>query len=211
VIERLGEADALLAVGDPFLELSSVGENQSQIAAGDHSRESGEAKTFPAQLTFKQLQDFQERILGPSIVPRAKAGHAEVEISRHLERNISKRLGKSLGVLAEHQRFRRMTSHPQVVTQIDGQLAESPLIVERPGQALGFVETAGNPLEFSEWKECSSQIEAKINGLLQRLAGPGQVRQRRQRLLEAAHRLPVGGSRHCLGASLMEVRDRLFP
>mgnify|MGYP003296402366 CR=1 FL=1 len=72
----------------------------------------------------------QEEILGLSIVPRPEAGHAEVEIPRHLERNIPKRLGNSLGALAERERFRRMTSYPEVVAQIDGQLPESPLIVE---------------------------------------------------------------------------------
>ena len=185
MIERLGEADAFLAVGDPFLELSPVGENPSQIAAGHHGRKSGEAKPFPAPITFEQLQDFQEKILGPSIVPRPEAGHAEVEIPRHLERNIPKRLGNSLGALAERERFRRMTSHPEVVAHIDGQLAESPLIVERPRQAFGFAETAEDPLEFSERKECRSQVEAKIDGLLQRLAGLGQMPQGRQRLLEA--------------------------
>ena len=94
---------------------------------------------------------------------------------------------------------------------IDGHLPEPPLIVERPRQAFGFAETAEDPLEFSERKECSSQVEAKIDGLLQRLAGLGQMPEGRQRLLEAAHRLPVGRSRQCLGAGLTEVRDRLLP
>ena len=74
------------------------------------------------------------------------------------------------------ERFRRMTSHPEVVAHMDGQLPESPLIVERPRQAFGFAETAEDPLEFSERKECSSQVEAKIDGLLQPLAGLGQMR-----------------------------------
>src|SRR5712691_11246723 len=90
VIERLSEADAFLAVDDPFVELSPVGENPSQIGADEHGGKSGEAKTFPAQITFKQLQDLQEKVLGPSIVARPEADPAEVEISRHLERNICK-------------------------------------------------------------------------------------------------------------------------
>src|SRR5712691_5926725 len=44
VIQRLSEADAFLAVGDPFLELSPVSENHSQIAVGYQGRKSGEAK-----------------------------------------------------------------------------------------------------------------------------------------------------------------------
>lgn len=121
----------------------------------------------------KQLQDFQEKILGPSIVARVEAGRAEVEISRHLERNIPERLGNSLGALAEREGFRRMTRNEELVAQIDGQLPESPLIVERPRQAFGFAETAEDPLEFSERKECGSKVKAQIDGLLQPLAGLG--------------------------------------
>ena len=195
----------------PSLKLSPVGENPGQITAGHHGRKSGEAKAFPAPIASSHCSDFQEKILGPSIVARVEAGRAKVEISRHLERNIPERLGNSLGALAEPERFRRMTDNPEVVAHVDGQLAESPLIVERPRQALGFAETAEDPLEFSERKECGSQVEAKIDGLLQPLAGLGQMPQGRQRLLEARDRLPVGRSRQCLGAGLTQVRDRLLP
>jgi hypothetical protein len=106
VIERLGEAEAFLAVDDPFLELSPVGEPPSQITAGHHGRKSGEAKAFPAPITVKQLQNLPQKLLGLSVVAGAEAGQAEVEICRHPERNISKRLGKSLGALAERKRFR---------------------------------------------------------------------------------------------------------
>jgi hypothetical protein len=57
-------------VGGPFRELSLVGESPSQIATGHHGGKSGEAKPFPAQLTFEQLQDVQEKLLGPSMKPR---------------------------------------------------------------------------------------------------------------------------------------------
>ena len=46
---------------------------------------------------------------------------------------------------------------------------------------------------------------------LQRLACLGQMLHGRHRLLEAAHRLPVGRSAHCLGARLTEVRKCLLP
>ena len=88
---------------------------------------------------------------------------------------------------------------------MDGQLAESPLIVECPGQAFGFAEIADDPPEFAERKECSSQVKAKINAPLQPLAALGQMPEGRQRLLEAAYRLPVGGPHQGLDASLSEV------
>ena len=151
VIERLSEAKTFLAVGDPFLEPSPVGENPSQKTAGDHRRKSGEAKSFPAPIAFKQLQDFQEKILGPWIVAQVEAGRAKVEASRHLERNIPQRLGDGLGALAERERLAQMTSHAEVVAQMDGHLAQSPLIVERLGQAFGLAEIA--EFEFSEREE----------------------------------------------------------
>ena len=153
MIERLGETEAFLAVGDPLLELSPVAENPGQMTASHHGGKSGEAKAFPAQITFKQRQDFEEKSLCPSIVARAEAGQAEVEISRHLERNIPKRLGNNLGVPAERERFRRMTRNPEVVAQIDRELPDSPLIGECPRQTFGFAETTEDPLEFSERKQ----------------------------------------------------------
>src|SRR4029453_12151012 len=149
----------------------------SQMAADARGRKCGLAKACGAPIAFEQLQGFQEMILGPPVVARPDAGRAQVPISRHLEWNIPKRLGNGLGVLAEREGFRRMTRHPEVVAQMDGQLAESPLIVERPGQAFGFAEIANDPFEFSERKECSSKVEAKVDGLLQPLPGPGQLSQ----------------------------------
>ena len=134
VIERLSDADAVLAVDDPFIELSTVGEDQIQIEPSHHGRKSGEAKAVSAPIAFEQLQHSQEKILGPSIVARPHAGRAEVEIPRDLELNIWKRLGNSLDVLAKRERFRQMTSLTKVVAHVDEQLAESPLIAKRPRQ-----------------------------------------------------------------------------
>jgi hypothetical protein len=120
VTQRLGEADAFLAMADALRELSLVGEHIVQIEAGHHGGKSGEAKSFPAQIPFEQPKDFQEKILGASIVPRPEAGPAEVEISCHLQRNIPERLGNSLGALAEPERLRGMPSHIEVVAHIDG-------------------------------------------------------------------------------------------
>src|SRR6266478_2017345 len=166
MIERFGEADAFLAVSASFLDLSPVGETPGQVTAGHHGRKSREGKPFPAPIAFKQLQDLPEEILGPSIGPRPEAGQAEVEVRGHLKLNIPQGLGKSLGTLAKPEAFHGMTSHVEVVAHMDGDLAESPLIVECPGLVFGFAETAEDPLEFSERKECCSQLEAKIDGLL---------------------------------------------
>jgi hypothetical protein len=97
------------------------------------------------------------------------------------------------------------------VVQKDGQLAESPPIAECPRQLFGFAETAGDPLELSERKECGSKVEAEIDGALEPVAGLGQILQSQQRLLEACHRLPVGRPCQCFSASLMKICGRLLP
>jgi hypothetical protein len=153
VIERLSEPEGFLAVDDPFLERSPLGEDQGQIAGSHHHWKSGEAEPFPAEITLEQPQNFHEELLSPSIVAGTEARHTKVEISRHLKWNIVSRLGQSLRALAEAERFRRMTSYVEVVGHVDGHLPESPLIVECRGQALGFPETVEDPLEFSERKE----------------------------------------------------------
>ena len=63
VIQRLGEADAFLAVGDPFRELSPLGEDPSQIEAARRGRKSDEAKLFPTQNPFPPRKDLPEKIL----------------------------------------------------------------------------------------------------------------------------------------------------
>ncbi len=67
---------------------------------------------------------------------------------------------------------------------MDGELAEPPLIVELSGHLFGFMKIADDALEFSERHERSLQVESKINGLLQRIAGLRQRLQDMQRLLE---------------------------
>src|SRR5262249_44042718 len=171
VIKCLGEVEALLVVGNPFLELSAVGVSPGQITGDSHGRKPGEAKPLPAQIAFKQPQAFLKTVLGLSIVARPDAGRADVEIPRHLESSISNRLGDGLGALAERERFRRMTSILEAMAQRDGQLPESPLIAKRPRQRLGLAEMAEADLEVAERMESEPQVEAKITGLLQRLTG----------------------------------------
>src|SRR5215470_5485653 len=86
----------------------------------------------------------------------------------------------------------------------------SPTDPEAPSSgALGL--SYHRRLEFSERKECRSKVEAKIDGLFARLASLGEMPEGRQRLLEAAHRLPVRRTRTGLEAGLTQVGDGPFP
>src|SRR5262249_44111445 len=144
-IERRRETDALPSMDDSFLELSLISQNPWQEKSGHHGGISGLAKPFPAQIAFEPGLYRQEKFLGASIVASAEEGYAEVEIPRHSEWDISKRLGNGVGILSKGNRFRGMTGHPERVAHVDGQLTESSLILERFGQPFGFAETTENP------------------------------------------------------------------
>ena len=105
------------------------------------------------ELAFKQLQGFQGNIFGLPKVPLIEVGRRKVEISRHLQRNFSKRLGKRPAVLSERDRLAQTSGDHQGLAHMHEQLAESPLVVESPGRTLGFSKTDDDPLKCSEWKE----------------------------------------------------------
>ena len=209
MIERFSEADTFLPAGDPLLEFSPVGQKPSQVTEGDHGRKSGETKPFAPAIAFEPLQDFQEKILGPSIVARMETSGPEVEVPRHLERKIADRLGKGHRRLAEGDRFARITSHIVVVTKIDGHLPESASIVERLREPFGLAEDAEDPFEFPKRKQGVADIETKIDGLLLPLAGLGQGLDELQRLLKGADGLAIGRPRACQPTRPAPLLERL--
>src|SRR5262249_62325675 len=152
-----------------------------------------------------------EKILGASVVARRDTERAEVQARRPLDPAVAERLANGLSVLPGGKRFHRLPGYPEAMALIDGQLREPPLVAECPHQALGFAEAAEDSIEFTEWEECRAKAKAQIDGLLLSFASLRQTLKRRQRLLEGAHRLPVGRSGQGLVAGLTEVRGRLLP
>ena len=73
----------------------------------------------------------------------------------------------------------RVTAGEPVITAHRGRYpSESPLIIERPGQGFGFPEIPLHP-EFGQWEERVSKLAADIDSLFPRLAGLGEMGQRR--------------------------------
>src|SRR5262245_8460836 len=97
------------------------------------------------------------------------------------------------------------------MAQVDEQSSEPALISERPGERFGLAQAAEAALELPERMERDPQVEAKIDGVLQHIAGLRQMPERRQRLLEAAYGLPVGRSCQSFGPGVAEVGYRLLP
>ena len=140
------------------------------------------------------------------------ASHEKVVLGCDLKRHVGEGFGNGLDPLRRRVHVARVPASPLVqVAHIGRHPSEPPLVVERPGQGFGFPEIPLDPREFCQREERVSQVEADIDGLLQRLASLGEMGQRRQRLLEVRERLPVGRAGEGLGPGLPEVGHRLLP
>src|SRR5919108_467118 len=82
---------------------------------------------------------------------------------------------------------------------------QPPLIAQRLGEGLGLAQVVEDRPVVAEHKERMAQVEAQIDGLLQGITTFREMLQRAQGLLEARHRLAVGGARLRLGAGLPGV------
>jgi hypothetical protein len=132
-----------------------------------------------------------------------------------LEGHIAEPPGDVVGALAGQAGFFRASGDQEgdqeMVARGDGHPGEPSLVVERPGQPFGFAKVAEASLGLSQLEQHSPKLDPKVDGLLQRLAGLGQIRQGHQGLLEEDRRLAVGGPGERLGAGLSKVRHGLVP
>src|SRR5437870_10124765 len=116
-----------------------------------------------------------------------------------------------MGALTEGARVPRAPGHPEIVAQVDRGPAEPPSIVELPGQNFRFAEVSVKRLESSEGQERVAEVEAKVDGLLDRLPALREVTQRGQRLLETGDGLAIARARERLGPGLTQIAHRLVP
>jgi hypothetical protein len=126
-------------------------------------------------IAFEQLHDLPQKGSGLPIVARGEAVRAGIEIRANLEWEIPKRVSDDLSLLGTRTGFSRMASHPEKVLHVDRRVPDPPLIPERLSHGFGFAKIPDHPVELSERPQRSSEVEAEIDGLLQRLAGLRQM------------------------------------
>jgi hypothetical protein len=211
VIERLGEAEPFLSVDDRLVERSTLGQGPRQPGPGHHGGKPGQLVAVTTPIAAEQVHDLLKEGHRLSIVAGGEADCAEVVIRPNLEREISERLSDGLGVLGGRTRFSCVASAPEIVTLVERYPPESQLIPERLSEALGFAQMRGEPLEIAKREERGSKVEAQIDGLLERLAGLGQMLEGHQRLLEVSDRFSIRRSRERPSSGLTEVGRGLLP
>src|SRR5262245_2652965 len=105
------------------------------------------------------------------MVTRGMAGQENVVLSYDLERAIAERLADGFNSVGERARYGCVAAREHVMAAHEGRdPPESALVVERPGNGLGFPEIHFDPSEFCQRVQRVSKIEADIDRLLQRLA-----------------------------------------
>src|SRR5882724_8322782 len=166
VIERLGETDRLAAVGDGFLELSTLRERPGQPASADDDRESGEAEPLACQIALERPNDAQERGFAAREISRGLMREAEEVVCDDAKREILDCGRDRSSAFAERPRLGQLTGEPVMVARVRQRPPEATLVAERTGQAFRFAQIPGASLELTEREECEAKIEAQIDGLL---------------------------------------------
>src|SRR5262245_49685615 len=175
VIERLGEAEPVLSVDDPLVEGSTLSQGPGQPTPGHCGGKPGQPTAVTAPIAAEQVDDLPEEGFSLSIIAGGEADCAEVVIRPHLEREVSERFGDGQGGLGGRTRFGRVASAPEIVALVERYPPESQLIAEPLSEALRFAQMLDDPLKIAKREERGAKFEAQIDGLLEHLAGLGQM------------------------------------
>src|SRR5262249_55028876 len=85
------------------------------------------------------------------------------------------------------------------------------LVADSSREGFGLPEIAQRPIEFQEHKHSVSELESKIDGLLDAHLILWQPREHGQRLVEKGGSFPIGASADGLCARLGQVRSGPLP
>jgi hypothetical protein len=104
-----------------------------------------------------------------------ESGQTEVVVlAGNLEREIAESRADRLDLFRERSYVARATTGIQVKgAHVPRHRRQPALIVQPPGEGLGFAEIPFDPSPFRQRKQSVSNVETKIDGLLQGLASLG--------------------------------------
>ncbi len=99
----------------------------------------------------------------------------------------------------------------EVDTQIGGDPPEPLGIAQSLGEGLGGAHVIEDPRLFAEWQQGIAQVEPQIDGLFQRVAALGEVRQGCERLLKTRDGFAVRRAGRCPSPGLLAIGEGLVP
>src|SRR5262245_53536316 len=241
VTARLGDPDPLLSERDRFVELTEVAERQREPdprSDEDHGRAQPDPPPPEPCERFPDVAGFSFLLL-PGVIPAARIVEAREPRTQRVDdpaeqvaslpkvAELVKRHAEAVArdhlqiELAEVRRDReRASTGLEPTVEIERRSRMDALQRENPSQPAAILEgrreilrSAQRVLELLDLSQCRErrlQLELQIDRPGDRVA-LGQMRDRRQRLLEAADRLTVGRAARRAGSRLTKVRHRLGP
>src|SRR6185503_5192169 len=151
VVHRLGETDALMAVGEGRLELSALGMDPRQISPGHHRRQPNQPVAIAAEITTEALHGLSKKVEGRFVVAREVARGSLVKGSPNPDRQISQRLAELPGALAVVASLVRTPRHVEDMAHVRRELADAAMVVERPGQRVCLLQIGQDPQHLPQW------------------------------------------------------------
>ena len=174
MIEAFSEPDSLLSMVVSLVENSEFGKGPRQEGARHHRRVRNEAKPIAGQIAGQRVHQCPAEAFGSAIVARENVLPDVVVPAGNLEREIAKRRADGLYLVSERAHVARATTRVQVkAAHVARHRCQPALIVELPCEGFSFAEIPFNPSPFHQREQSISEVEAKIDGLLQGLASLG--------------------------------------
>ena len=211
VARRLGDLDAECADLVGGFEIAQAGQAPCAPGSRRDRLQRRHAVAMRRRGSGAALQVAPEGVDRAAEVAQAHVRLALAMVDDRLERVVVKRdrdAARSLGVV---ERTVRVADAPAPRRHRRRDATLPARVVDAMRQLLGLAQDGDDARKVAERDQRAVQVEAQVDALGQRLARLGQVGQRVERLLDAAHRVLGGVARRRLQPRLVQVGDRLAP
>ena len=215
IVEILDQSNALVPECQSLFELSAFGQAARQPAQVDGQETGTRSGVRPAEAASRTAltgtHHPAHELRGPDEIAGGIAREPEILCRCELERGVLLCAGELPCSLDERTRLSNPTHLPETIAELERHPTLTSLVAQCLGDALGLREVSHDYRESPERIKRSAHVEAQVHGLLHRLARLGEMRQRRERLLEPRHRFLVCPAAVGPDPGLPEIHDRLVP
>jgi hypothetical protein len=197
VSNRLGNPQPFFPKGPALGERAQLGMAPGEVGTGLHGGQDDIPEALVAPRPIEGRHSLPEAVDRLTIVALELVGHAQGLVRQRLQDDIPAGRGEREGTLGGGDGLVIRTH----IAEMDGQktrdLSQPTRVVEGRGEGFGLAQNRQNTPRVARRKECRTQGEPEINGLLTCGALLWQVGKDAERLLVVPCRLAVG--RPCQG------------
>jgi hypothetical protein len=163
----------------PLGKAAQFGQAPGDMATGDHGGQRGPAEARIAQLAGEHYHRPPRSVQRLPEVPHGTVRHAQGTLGDDLDVKSIMGSSQGEGPLASHNGLVMFAHGREGAAQMAGNQPE-PLGIAQPlGDGLGGVQAVQDPWVVTKRQQGIAQVTPQINGLLQRAAALGELRQSR--------------------------------